>query len=63
MISIIQIELSEKIRNKGAVIVVENPLPTLGNVHSSMIHHVFQNLISNGIKFNTNVKPEVRIGL
>ena len=61
LIAIIQIELSEKIKEKGVEIAIETELPILSNVHNSMIHHVFQNLIANGIKFNTNERPEVRI--
>jgi len=61
LIATIQIELGEKIRAKKAVIIVENQMPVITHVHGSMMHHIFQNLISNGIKFNTNIKPEVRI--
>lgn len=60
VIATIQIELNEKLKEKNATIVAE-ALPILSNVHSSMIHHVMQNLIANGIKFNTNVYPEVYI--
>lgn len=61
MLSTIQMELKEKIKEKHAIIVVEQQLPVLDEVHSTMLHHVFQNLIANGIKFNTHDKPEVRI--
>jgi light-regulated signal transduction histidine kinase (bacteriophytochrome) len=61
MIAAIKMELGEKIREKNALVITQQLLPTLRNVHSSMIHHVFQNLIANGIKFNTNDKPEVCI--
>ncbi len=61
LIAIIQIELSEKIKEKDVEIAIESELPILSNVHNSMIHHVFQNLIANAIKFNTNERPEVRI--
>jgi signal transduction histidine kinase len=57
----IEIELGEKIKEKNACIVIERPLPLLRQVHSSMIHHIFQNLIANGIKFNNDPAPEVRI--
>ena len=42
LIAIIQIELSEKIKEKGVEIAIESELPILSNVHNSMIHHVFQ---------------------
>jgi len=61
MIKTIRMELGEKISEKSATLAIESPLPTLYNVHSSMIHHVFQNLIANGIKFNTNEAPRIAI--
>lgn len=61
MVRTIQMELHERIKEKNAEIIVEGSLPVLHEMHSSMLHHVFQNLIANGIKFNTNEKPEVRI--
>lgn len=62
MVKTIKMELNEKIAEKNAVIIVRNELPLLNQMHSSMMHHVFQNLIANAIKFNTNAAPEVRIG-
>ncbi|HLP21582.1 MAG TPA: ATP-binding protein [Chitinophagales bacterium] len=61
MVRTIQMELNEKIKEKNAQIIIKKQLPVLDEVHSSMLHHVFQNLIANGIKFNTNEKPEVII--
>jgi signal transduction histidine kinase len=61
MIQTIEIELGQKAYDKKAEIIIEQHLPILRNVHTSMIHHIFQNLISNAIKFNTHEKPEVRI--
>jgi signal transduction histidine kinase len=60
MVRTIKMEMGEKVTEKNAEIIVERELPVLDDVHSSMLHHVFQNLIANGIKFNTG-KPEVRI--
>jgi signal transduction histidine kinase len=60
IVTTIRIELGEKIKEKNTSIFAES-LPILSNVHSSMVHHVLQNLIANGIKFNTNSTPEVRI--
>lgn len=61
MVRTIQMELNEKIKEKNAEITVVKPLPVLDEIHSSMLHHVFQNLIANGLKFNSSEKPEVRI--
>jgi len=61
MVKTINMELGEKIRSANAEIIIETSLPSLKEVHSSMIHHVFQNLVANGIKFNTNACPEIRI--
>jgi light-regulated signal transduction histidine kinase (bacteriophytochrome) len=61
MIKTIRMELGEKISEKNATVVVESQLPALYDIHSSMIHHVFQNLIANGIKFNTNENPRIAI--
>ncbi|HLP50847.1 MAG TPA: ATP-binding protein [Chitinophagales bacterium] len=61
MVRTIQMELNEKIKEKNAIITVKKSLPVLDEVHSSMLHHVFQNLIANGIKFNTNASPEVSV--
>ena len=55
-------ELSEKIKEKNTQIHIIGNLPILKAMHSSMMHHVFQNLIANAIKFNTNPKPTINIG-
>ena len=61
VIKSIQIELNERIKQCNATVVMDKPLPILHQSHSSMLHHVFQNLISNGIKFNKNPSPKVTI--
>ncbi len=61
MIKTIKAELSLKINERNAQVIIEQTLPVLHQVHSSMIHHVFQNLIDNAIKFNTNESTEVRL--
>jgi signal transduction histidine kinase len=60
-VKVIQMELGEKFKENNAEIIVDGTLPRLRSMHQSMIHHVFQNLIANGIKFNTNAKPTVTI--
>ena len=47
------------IKEKNATIKVP-PLPEL-NVVPGQMHQLFQNLISNGLKFNENKKPTIRI--
>ena len=57
----ISMELSAKMSEANAEIIVEKGLPLLKDVHAGMIYHVMQNLVANGIKFNHNPSPEVRI--
>ena len=60
-IKVIQMELHGRDHQHQASVIIEQPLPLLHQIHKSMIHHVFQNLIVNGIKFNNSGSPEVRI--
>ncbi|MCW3126093.1 MAG: response regulator receiver sensor signal transduction histidine kinase [Bacteroidetes bacterium] len=60
-IRVIEVELGEKFRERNAKIIIAQELPKLRAVHQSMIHHIFQNLIANGIKFNNSAAPEVLI--
>ena len=62
MIKTIEIELSEKIKQKNGQIQIIGSLPVLKEMHSSLMHHVFQNLIANAIKFNSNPAPSINIG-
>lgn len=57
----ISMELSNKMAEVNASIIVERGLPLMKEVHPAMIYQVFQHLLSNGIKFNHNPSPEVRI--
>jgi light-regulated signal transduction histidine kinase (bacteriophytochrome) len=61
MVQTIKMELNPRILEKKAEVIVETELPVIGEVHSTMLHHVFQNLIANAIKFNTSEKPLVKI--
>lgn len=61
IVRIIQMELGEKFAERNARIVVSGELPRLREVHQTLIHHIFQNLIANGIKFNTAADPQVEI--
>ena len=62
MVNIITMELSAKTKGANVEIITARALPTLKDVHSSMLHNVFQNLVANGIKFNENANREVKIG-
>ncbi len=55
IVKTIEIELSERIKERNAQVVIAQQLPVLYKVHSSMLYHVFQNLITNAIKFNKTV--------
>lgn len=61
IVKTIELELSERIKECNAQIVIAQKLPVLHKVHSSMLYHVFQNLITNGIKFNQSEEPTVII--
>ncbi|HYI77973.1 MAG TPA: ATP-binding protein, partial [Chryseolinea sp.] len=52
-------DLEIAIREKNAVI-VNDPLPSIDAVRGQM-HQVFQNLISNGLKFNDKKEPVINI--
>jgi signal transduction histidine kinase len=57
----IQIELGERIALSNTKINISQNIPVVRNVHSSMIHHIFQNLIANAMKFNDKLHPEISI--
>lgn len=61
IVRIIQMELGERFKERNAQIIQRGELPPLREVHQTLIHHIFQNLISNGIKFNTAADPQVEI--
>jgi signal transduction histidine kinase len=52
--------LGASIRERGAVVVVDGTLPAVDG-DGSMLGLVFQNLISNALKFNTAREPTVRV--
>lgn len=61
IIHTIRYESKERLLNSNAIITVNRDLPTVSNVHSSLLYHVFQNLINNGLKFNKSEVPQVDI--
>jgi len=61
VVSTIRFELRDKLSSSNAQININKELPVVNNVHSSLMYHVFQNLISNGLKFNKKETPEINI--
>jgi len=61
VVSTIRFELREKLSVSNAKVNINKELPVVNNVHSSLMYHVFQNLISNGLKFNKKETPEINI--
>ncbi len=61
IISTIRFELRDKLSLANGTININRELPVVNNVHASLMYHVFQNLISNGLKFNKSDKPEIEV--
>jgi signal transduction histidine kinase len=61
LISTISYEQQDKLTASNGAITVVKELPVLTGVHSSLMYYVFQNLIINGLKFNTSARPEIII--
>jgi len=61
VVGTIRFELKEKLAATNAKININKELPVVNNVHSSLMYHVFQNLISNGLKFNKKEAPVINI--
>ncbi len=61
VVNTIRFELRDKMNISNAKININKELPVINNVHSSLMYHVFQNLISNGLKFNKKGNPEINI--
>lgn len=57
----ISAEMSHRLEERNASIRIADEMPVLLGVHSTMVYHVFQNLITNGIKFNQSIAPEVSV--
>jgi len=57
----IRFELRDKLNTLNAAVFINKELPVISNVHASLMYHIFQNLINNGLKFNKSEKPEINI--
>jgi signal transduction histidine kinase len=61
LVNTIKYETVSKSEMPKAIIYIDRKLPVVHNVHSTLMYHVFQNLIRNGLKFNKSEYPEVNI--
>jgi signal transduction histidine kinase len=61
VIHTIRFELHDKLAAAHGTVTVNKELPVINNVHSSLMYHVFQNLITNGLKFNKAGNPEITV--
>lgn len=61
VVNTLKFELREKTTAANATINIAKELPVVNNVHASLMYHIFQNLINNGLKFNTSEVPEVNV--
>ena len=61
VIQTIRFELHDKLTAVHGTVNINKDLPIINNVHSSLMYHVFQNLITNGLKFNKTESPEITI--
>lgn len=61
VVKTICMEMKPRLDAANAEIRIERMLPALKDVHSAMIYKVIQNLVDNGIKFNTSANPVVKI--
>jgi hypothetical protein len=61
VINTIRIEQQDKLTAVNGSINVIGELPVINSVHSSLMYHVLQNLIRNGLKFNRSANPIINI--
>ncbi len=61
VVNTLKFELREKTTAANANIVIAKELPIVNNVHASLMYHILQNLINNGLKFNATEAPEITI--
>ena len=61
VVNTLKFELRDKTAAANASINIAKELPVVNNVHASLMYHIFQNLINNGLKFNGNEAPEITV--
>ena len=54
-------ELQDKLNDTNGSINIVTELPIINSVHSSLMYHILQNLIRNGLKFNISETPTIDI--
>jgi two-component system CheB/CheR fusion protein len=59
VLGLIKDDLEITVREKNAEIIIE-PLPTVKGI-SGQMHQIFQNLLSNALKFTNGKKPQIKI--
>jgi PAS domain S-box-containing protein len=60
-VAVVLKDLDDMIQRKNATVSVEGPLPVLVG-DSPRVAQLISNLIANGLKYNTNAAPHIRIG-
>jgi signal transduction histidine kinase len=61
VVNTIRFELNDRLVASNGTVTISKELPVVNNVHSSLMYHVFQNLVTNGLKFNKNERPEINV--
>ena len=61
VVSTVRFELADRLKSINGEVIISKELPVVHNVHSSLMYHVLQNLITNGLKFNKSAKPEINV--
>ena len=61
VVSTVRFELGERLKAINGEVIISKELPIVHNVHSSLMYHVLQNLITNGLKFNKSANPEINV--
>jgi signal transduction histidine kinase len=61
VVNTISFELRDRVSSVNGEINIQKELPVINHVHASLMYHIFQNLISNGLKFNHSEKPSIEV--
>ncbi|MCW3127118.1 MAG: phytochrome two-component sensor histidine kinase [Bacteroidetes bacterium] len=61
VINTIRIEQQDKLKVVNGIMNIAGELPVIKSVHSSLMYHILQNLIRNGLKFNRSANPTINI--
>ena len=61
VVNTIKYEIEGRTEMENVTININKELPIIESAHSSLMYHIFQNMIRNGIKFNKNAHPVIDI--